>query len=235
MITKTSIFSKKTHIQKLTMGAWGDLITTNWKRFKMNKKGRKRLKKVFQPAFGCLQDPKFGRNIQQTRNLFGSHLFALNISWFSRPQDPPPYTEAGGRAPRRASVHGSMVDTPPPEYRSQEGLNRVQLTQADLQGDQDGSRRQHHHHHHHRRHHSRHTGPQTPKNGGTSATESLLGGGRSNDPPLPGHEGCNPRTTVEAEICAYNLCWVTFNIYCAIETAEYLKRRGMLTYKYRQY
>jgi hypothetical protein len=26
---------------------------------------------------------------------------------------------AGGRRQRRASVHGSMVDTPPPEYRSQ--------------------------------------------------------------------------------------------------------------------
>lgn len=125
-----------------------------------------------------------------------------------RPQDPPPYTEAGGRPPRRASAHGSMMETPPPEYRSQEGINRAHL--GEPQAEEDGSRRHHHHHHHHRRHHSRHTGPQTPKPAGaSSATESLLGeGGRpANLPPhVPYHEGCNPRTTVEAEICAYNLC-----------------------------
>ena len=33
--------------------------------FKKNKKGWKRLKKVVQPAFGCAQHPKAGRNTQQ--------------------------------------------------------------------------------------------------------------------------------------------------------------------------
>jgi hypothetical protein len=128
-----------------------------------------------------------------------------------RPTDPPPYTEPGGRRQRRASVHGSMVDTPPPEYRSQEGLNRVHIAQGESQGDDDGSRRHHHHHHHHRRHHSRHTGPPTPKNTAneaSAATESLLD---ENPAPevfclVPGHEACNPQTPIEVEICSYNLC-----------------------------
>ena len=36
----------------------------HWKRFKINKKGWKRLKKVVQPDFGCVQRPKAGRNTQ---------------------------------------------------------------------------------------------------------------------------------------------------------------------------
>ena len=126
-----------------------------------------------------------------------------------RPQDPPPYSEPGNRRQRRASVHGSMVDTPPPEYRSQEGLNRIHLTQADSVIEDDSTRR-HHHHHHHRRHHSRHTGPQTPKttNADQSATEALLDEGTATEAicPVPGHEGCNPQTPIQVIVCSYNLC-----------------------------
>ena len=37
-----------------------------WKRFEMNKKSWKRLKKVVRPALGCAQHPKAGQNTQQS-------------------------------------------------------------------------------------------------------------------------------------------------------------------------
>ena len=40
------------------------LAWNHWTRFKMNKQGWKRLKKVVRPAFGCVQHPKDGRNTQ---------------------------------------------------------------------------------------------------------------------------------------------------------------------------
>ena len=40
-------------------------LWNHWKRFKINKKGWKRLKEVFWTAFGCAQYPKAGRNAQQ--------------------------------------------------------------------------------------------------------------------------------------------------------------------------
>ena len=33
---------------------------------KVNPKGKKQMKKVLRPAFGCVQHPKAGRNTQQT-------------------------------------------------------------------------------------------------------------------------------------------------------------------------
>ena len=41
-------------------------IKNHRKTSKINKKGRKQTKKVFQPAFGCMQHPKAGQNIQHT-------------------------------------------------------------------------------------------------------------------------------------------------------------------------
>ena len=38
----------------------------HWKRLKMNKKGWKRLKKLFRPAFGCALYPKAGRITQHS-------------------------------------------------------------------------------------------------------------------------------------------------------------------------
>ena len=49
------------------------------KRLKINKKGWKRMKKVFQPAFRCQPHPKAGRNKQDTsENLGEIYIF----SWF---------------------------------------------------------------------------------------------------------------------------------------------------------
>ena len=46
----------------------------NWKRFEINKKVWKWLKKVFQPAFGCAQHPKAGWNTQQIQKYFHQFL-----------------------------------------------------------------------------------------------------------------------------------------------------------------
>ena len=46
----------------------------HWKRFQINKKGWKRLRKVFQPAFGCAQNSKAGWNTQ--------HMTAIPKTWF---------------------------------------------------------------------------------------------------------------------------------------------------------
>ena len=67
-----------------------------WKMFKKKKKGWKRMKKVFQPAFGYIQQPKAGQNIQhlsfcqgheqQQRQLFSEDkwkylFFFLRLQW----------------------------------------------------------------------------------------------------------------------------------------------------------
>ena len=47
--------------------SFSDVFQLNhWKRFKMNKKGWKRLEKVFWPAFRCCKHLKAGWNTQQT-------------------------------------------------------------------------------------------------------------------------------------------------------------------------
>ena len=43
----------------------------HWKRFEMNKKGWKRLKKVVQPAFGRVQHPKAEQNTQYMLLIWG--------------------------------------------------------------------------------------------------------------------------------------------------------------------
>ena len=58
------------------------LFILNWKRFEMNKKGWKRLKK----AFGCAQHPKAGQNTQQMYTKWNrvedvTCLICVSASW----------------------------------------------------------------------------------------------------------------------------------------------------------
>ena len=53
---------------------WQLLKNKQKKRFKINKTGWKRLKKVVRPTFGCAQHPKFCLNTQQAMIFFSAML-----------------------------------------------------------------------------------------------------------------------------------------------------------------
>ena len=56
----------------------------HWKRFKINNKGWKRLKKVFRPAFGWAYHPKAGQNTQQLlvqKNMIWEILKLSLVKW----------------------------------------------------------------------------------------------------------------------------------------------------------